>query len=79
MNIEICTPNSATPKDKGDLLEKLSKNMLEAQNYFVQEEVRRIGSELDLLCEHKVSKKRFMSNVKLIGIKKLMHQLLGNY
>ncbi|EMU25126.1 ATPase, partial [Acinetobacter baumannii ABNIH18] len=39
MNIEICTPNSATTKDKGDLLEKLSKNMLEAQNYHVDEEV----------------------------------------
>ncbi|GEM_PF-3186656 len=25
MNIEICTPNSATTKDKGDLLEKLCK------------------------------------------------------
>lgn len=52
MNIEICTPNSATTKDKGDLLEKLCKKMLEAQNYLVTEEVRKTGSELDLLCEH---------------------------
>ncbi len=40
MNIEICTPNSATTKEKGDLLEKLCKKMLEAQNYLVTEEVR---------------------------------------
>ena len=81
MNIEICTPNSATPKDKGDLLEKLSKNMLEAQNYFVQEEVRRIGSELDLLCEHKVSKKKIYVECKAYRDKKIdapiIRQLLG--
>lgn len=66
--------NSATTKDKGDLLEKLSKNMLEAQNYHVDEEVRKTGSELDLLCKHNVSKKKFMLNVKPIGIKRLMRR-----
>jgi hypothetical protein len=81
MNIEICTPNSASPKEKGDLLEKLSKDMLEAQNYFVQEEVRRIGSELDLLCEHKVSKKKIYVECKAYRDKKIdapiIRQLLG--
>ncbi len=37
MNIEICNPNSATTKDKGDLIEKLSNNIMEAQNYHVDE------------------------------------------
>lgn len=81
MNIEICTPSSATTKDKGDLLEKLSKNMLEAQNYFVQEEVRKTGSELDLLCEHRVSKKKIYVECKAFRDKKIdapiIRQLLG--
>lgn len=48
--------------------------MLEAQNYHVDEEVRKTGSELDLLCKHNVSKKKFMLNVKPIGIKRLMRR-----
>ncbi|MFH4351139.1 restriction endonuclease, partial [Acinetobacter baumannii] len=71
MNIEICTPNSATTKDKGDLLEKLSKNMLEAQNYHVDEEVRKTGSELDLLCKHNVSKKKIYVECKAYRDKKI--------
>ena len=54
MNIEICVPPSSTPKDRGDLLEILSKEMLEIQNYHVEEEVRKDGSELDLLCTHNI-------------------------
>ncbi|EMJ8548221.1 restriction endonuclease, partial [Acinetobacter baumannii] len=81
MNIEICTPNSATTKDKGDLLEKLSKNMLEAQNYHVDEEVRKTGSELDLLCKHNVSKKKIYVECKAYRDKKIdatiIRQLLG--
>jgi len=81
MNIEICTPNSATTKDKGDLLEKLSKSMLEAQNYRVEEEVRKIGSELDLLCKHKVSNKKIYVECKAYRDKKIdapiVRQLLG--
>ncbi|WP_322843268.1 restriction endonuclease [Acinetobacter pittii] len=81
MNIEICTPNSATTKDKGDLLEKLCKKMLEAQNYLVTEEVRKTGSELDLLCEHKVSGKKIYVECKAYRDKKIdapiIRQLFG--
>lgn len=81
MNIEICTPNSATTKEKGDLLEKLCKKMLEAQNYLVTEEVRKTGSELDLLCEHKVSGKKIYVECKAYRDKKIdapiIRQLFG--
>jgi len=34
MNIEICTPNSATTKDKGDLLEKLNRTGFVGESIF---------------------------------------------
>ena len=70
MNIEICVPPSSTPKDRGDLLEILSKEMLEIQNYHVEEEVRKDGSELDLLCTHNISKKRIYVECKAFRDKK---------
>lgn len=81
MNIEICVPPSSTPKDRGDLLEVLSKEMLEIQNYHVEEEVRKDGSELDLLCTHNISKKRIYVECKAFRDKKIdgpiIRQLIG--
>ncbi len=81
MNIEICIPNSSTSKDRGDLLEILSKEMLEVQNYQVEREIRKIGSELDLLCKHKVSNKKIYVECKAYRDKKIdapiLRQLLG--
>lgn len=53
--IEITTKNSASAKEKGDLLEKLTEYLLRAQNYEVATEVRKTGVELDLLCRHKAN------------------------
>ncbi|MBS7332162.1 MAG: restriction endonuclease [Weeksellaceae bacterium] len=81
MNIEICIPPSSTPKDRGDLLEILSKEMLEIQNYHVEEEVRKDGSELDLLCTHNISKKKIYVECKAFRDKKIdgpiIRQLIG--
>lgn len=55
MKIEICVPSSATTKERGDLLETLSREMLEIQNFKVEEEVKKTGMELDLLCKHNVA------------------------
>lgn len=57
MKIEVACTREDTTKQKGDLLEKLAKSLLEAQSYTVIEEIRIIGAELDLLCKHKVSGK----------------------
>lgn len=57
MKIEVATAPGATTKDKGDLLEHLSKKLLIAQSYEVIEEIRFTAVELDLLCKHVVSGK----------------------
>lgn len=81
MNIEICVPPSSTPKARGDLLEVLSKEMLEIQNYDVVVEVRKDGCELDLLCTHNISKKRIYVECKAFRDKKIdgpmIRQLMG--
>lgn len=57
MKIEVACNKEDSNKQKGDLLESLSKKLLEAQGYSVIEEIRIVGAELDLLCKHKVSEK----------------------
>lgn len=57
MKIEVACLKNASTKDKGDLLEGLSKKLLEAQGYVVINEIRIVGAELDLLCKHKISGK----------------------
>ncbi|WP_136679558.1 restriction endonuclease [Neptunomonas sp. XY-337] len=57
MKIEVACEKNEPNKAKGDLFEKLSRDLLEAQGYDVIEEIRVTGVELDLLCKHKVSQK----------------------
>ena len=56
--IEIATPQSATSKEVGDLLEELAKSVLQTQGFETENEVRLVASELDLLCRHKISRER---------------------
>ena len=58
MKIEVAVPTSASTKDKGDLLEKLSSELTMRQSYDVTEEIRIAACELDLLCKHKVSARK---------------------
>jgi len=64
MKIEVACKKGSNTKAKGDLLEKLAKKLLLSQNYDVIEEVRIVGAELDLLCEHKVNGKRIYVECK---------------
>lgn len=64
MKIEVACINGSSMKDKGDLLESLSKKLLEAQGFEVVEEVRVVGAELDLLCKHKVNDKKIYVECK---------------
>jgi hypothetical protein len=64
MKIEVACKREASNKDKGDLLEKLSKRLLEARGYHVIEEIRIAGAELDLLCEHKVNSRKIYVECK---------------
>lgn len=64
MKIEVACKKGDAPKVKGDLLEKISKDLLEAQGFSVIEEIRMTGAELDLLCEHEVSGKQIYVECK---------------
>lgn len=81
MKIEIATKKEDPPKVKGDLLEVLSKELLNSQNYDVTEEIRVVGAELDLLCTHRVSKKIIYVECKAKKEKisaPIMRQLVGS-
>jgi hypothetical protein len=58
MKIEVAIQKNENPKARGDLLEELTKKLLEAQNYEVETEVRNTGMELDLLCKQKANKSK---------------------
>lgn len=64
MKIEVACTREDGNKQKGDLLEKLAKSLLEAQSYKVIEEIRIVGAELDLLCKHNVSGKEIYVECK---------------
>jgi hypothetical protein len=64
MKIEVSSEEGDPNKVKGDLFEILVKDLLAAQNYVVKEEVRVTGSELDLLCKHKVNNKEIYVECK---------------
>ena len=55
MLIEVAINKNDPPKKRGDLLEKIAKDLLELQNYKVENEIRNTGVELDLLCENKAN------------------------
>lgn len=64
MNIEVACCKGDNTKKKGDLLEKLAKKFLESQSYSVIEEIKFTGTELDLLCKHKVSNRQIYVECK---------------
>lgn len=50
MKIDVACKKGSSNKAKGDLLERLAKKLLLAQNYDVLEEIRIVGAELGKLC-----------------------------
>lgn len=69
MKIEVATKKDATKKDKGDLLENIAKAFMQTQSYDVVTNVGFTGTELDLLCKHKVSGKEIFVECKAYDIK----------
>ena len=55
--IEVATPPGTPSTEKGNLLERLAEDLLRIQNYKVTNQIRLTATELDLLCEHQVSRK----------------------
>lgn len=55
LSIEVVVSENTTKKEKGNLLEVLGCEILEAMQYEVIDEVRITGIEVDLLARHKVN------------------------
>jgi Restriction endonuclease/KAP family P-loop domain len=66
MRIETAVTPGTAAKDKGDLLEELAGKLLRIQNYEVMTQVRKTGSELDLLCKHRISQKQVYVECKAL-------------
>ena len=64
MFIEVVKLQNAPNTEKGNLLEKLAEEFLMVQGYEVSKQVRITASELDLLCNHKVSEKKIYVECK---------------
>ncbi|VEN72738.1 Restriction endonuclease [Candidatus Desulfarcum epimagneticum] len=80
MKIEVACKKDDTAKTKGDLLENLSKKLLQAQGYDVIKEIKFTGVELDLLCKHRVNEKQIYVECKAQKEKiraPVLRQLLG--
>jgi hypothetical protein len=67
MKIEIASLTSDANKVKGDLLENLATELLEAYNYEVISEIKLTGMELDLLCKNRVNSKEIYVECKALS------------
>jgi hypothetical protein len=67
MKIEIATLAEDANKVKGDLLEDLATELLEAYNYKVIKEIKFTGMELDLLCTHRINQKDIYVECKALS------------
>ena len=55
--IEVATPPGTPSTEKGNLLESLAEDLLKIQHYEVTNQLRLVGTELDLLCKHRVNQR----------------------
>lgn len=81
VNIEVVLHKEATTTEKGKVLERFARRLLETQNYTVVEELRLTASEVDLLAQDNATSERVMVECKAyrstISAEVLM-KLLGN-
>ncbi|HHD2718866.1 TPA: restriction endonuclease [Clostridium perfringens] len=54
-HIEVCVSKDIQNTEKGRILERLGKDVLESMQYYVKEEIRLTGIEVDLLAINKIS------------------------
>lgn len=81
VNIEIAVSADTTTIDRGRVLENFARELLETQNYKVEQEVRITGSEVDLLAIEKSTSERVTVECK--GHRQniaaeVINKLLGN-
>lgn len=64
VSIEVVLPKEASSTEKGRVLEKFARRLLETQNFRVSEEVRLAAMEVDLLAEDRTTGERVMVECK---------------
>jgi len=76
MKIEVITNNDDTTKERGDLLEKITQELLKLQNYETTPEMRKTGVELDVVCKSNVNSKKIFVECKAYRDKKIESEIL---
>lgn len=80
ISIEVVASTSMTSTDRGRLLERFARKLLESQNYNVTEEVRITGQEVDLLAIEKTTGERVIVECKAYRstiAAEVIHKLFG--
>lgn len=62
--IEVCIREKQTATDKGRILEKLTADILRAQQYEVTDTIRLTGMEIDVSAKHKVNGGKILAECK---------------
>lgn len=80
ISIEVVGSNGMTSTDRGRLLERFARKLLESQNYVVTEEVRITGQEVDLLAVERTTGERIIVECKAYRstiAAEVIHKLFG--
>lgn len=64
LKIEVAVSKEMSSKDKGDLLEGLTADILTCLDYTTKTQVRSTGMEIDVLAEHNISKEKILVECK---------------
>jgi hypothetical protein len=81
VSIEVAVPPDLTSTERGRILERFARRLLETQNYKVTEEVRLTGTEVDLLAVEATTGERVFVECKAYRSTisaEVLYKILGN-
>lgn len=81
VHIEIAAAPETTTTERGGVLERFARKLLETQNYHIEEEVRITGTEVDLLAVERLTGERIFVECKAYRstiAAEVLHKILGN-
>ncbi len=80
-SIEVAASPGISTTERGRVLEKFARRLLETQNFRVEEELRLTGTEIDLLAVERTTGERVFVECKAHRSTisaEVIHKLLGN-
>lgn len=81
VSIEVAAPPETSTTERGRVLERFARRLLETQNYKVTEEVRLTGTEVDLLAVENTTGERVFVECKVWRSTisaEVIYKILGN-